>query len=170
MLKNIRHERFVMEYFANGGNAQAAYMVAYPWVTDKRKATNCAFNLVHCNKKIARRMQELRETMARRTEITVEKILEDYQEALDLAKKQEKPGEIVNAATAQAKLVGLMRERVETGGPGDFENMDDISEILAAVSDEVSPEAALALGKALEATQEADSSFDDIEAPSDSIN
>ena len=40
--------------------------------------------------------------MAKRADITEDKILADYQDALDLAKAQEKADSIVNAATAQA--------------------------------------------------------------------
>jgi len=87
--------------------------------------------------------------MAKRADITEDKILTDYQAALDLAKTQRKPDSIVNAATAQAKLVGLLKDRIETKNVDNFENMDSISDILQAVSDQAGPEAALALAKAL---------------------
>lgn len=93
--------------------------------------------------------------MAKRADITVDKILSDYEQALQLAKAQEKPNEIVNAATAQAKLVGLLRERVETGSPGDFAAMDNISDVLEAVAEQVGPEVALALSKAFGLLDEA---------------
>ncbi len=87
--------------------------------------------------------------MARRADITEDKILTDYQIALELAKEQAKPDSIINAATAQAKLVGLLRDRSEVGKPGDFERLESVSEVLAKVSEEVGPEAALALSKAM---------------------
>ena len=85
--------------------------------------------------------------MAKRADITEDKILTDYQVALELAKQQAKPDSIVNAATAQAKLVGLLRERVETGETGDFDKMDNVSDILEAVAKEAGPEVASALSK-----------------------
>ena len=86
--------------------------------------------------------------MAKRADITEDKILSDYEGALVLAKKQQKPNSIVNAATAQAKLVGLLRDRVESGGVGDFDKMESVSEVLEAVRSQSGPEAALALAKA----------------------
>jgi hypothetical protein len=86
--------------------------------------------------------------MAKRADITEDKILTDHQAALDLAKTQEKPDCIVNAATAQAKLVGLLRDRIETKNVNDFENMENIDDILQKVADEAGPEAAAALSKA----------------------
>ena len=83
--------------------------------------------------------------MAKRADITEDKILTDYQVALELAKQQAKPDSIVNAATAQAKLVGLLRERVETG---DFDKMDNVSDILEAVAKEAGPEVASPLSNA----------------------
>ena len=86
--------------------------------------------------------------MAKRADITEDKILTDYQEALALAKEQQKPDSMVNAATAQAKLVGLLKDRIETKNVNDFENMESISDILEAVTAMIGPEAALALSKA----------------------
>ena len=87
--------------------------------------------------------------MAKRSDITIEKILTDYQDALNIAKSQDKASDIVAAATAQAKLVGLLRDRVETGQPGEFDHLDSISDIIEKVAEEVGPEAAQALMKVL---------------------
>ena len=86
--------------------------------------------------------------MAKRADITEDKILTNYEEALVLAKKQEKPDSMVNAATAQAKLVGLLKDRIETKNVDEFENANTVSEILQLVTDRVGPEAALALSRA----------------------
>ena len=84
----------------------------------------------------------------RKGDITFEKILNDYQTALDMAKTDRKPAEITAAATAQAKLVGLLIERREQGNAGDFDQMENVSEILEAVKEQAGPEIALALSKA----------------------
>ena len=65
-----------------------------------------------------------------------------------MAEAMEKPADMVAAATSQAKLVGLLRDRVEAGNVGDFDKMDNISDILERVAEEAGPEAALALSKA----------------------
>lgn len=81
----------------------------------------------------------------KRSEITIDKILTDYQEALDLARGQANSAAIVNAAQAQAKLVGLLRERVETGAVGEFGDTTSIEGILEVIAKEAGAEAAMTM-------------------------
>lgn len=81
----------------------------------------------------------------KKADISVEKVLTDYQFALDLARERKDSAQIVNAAQAQAKLVGLLRERVETGNVGDFGDDTSIQGILEVVAREAGPEAAMTL-------------------------
>jgi len=81
----------------------------------------------------------------KRSDISMDKILTDYQLALDMAKQQGRADQIVGAATAQAKLVGLLRERVETGAVGDFPDTTSIEGILETVAKEAGPENAMIL-------------------------
>jgi hypothetical protein len=175
----------VREYIANGGNGAEAYRKVsriYP-----RKMTGMnnpeGYAVVACiirsRPDVRLREQELRDKMAKKGDITIEKILTDYQDALNRAKDRDQPNEIVNAATAQAKLVGLLRDRVETGNVGEFEEADNISDIIEKVRQEAGPEAAMALIKAFGLSAEADSpkAIDDETAglldqppPSDSVN
>lgn len=120
--------------------------------------------------------------MAKKADITMDKVLSDLQEAMGMAKLQGKPSDIITAAMSQAKLVGLLRDRVETGGVGDFDGMENISEILQKVAEEAGPEAALALSKAFgidnaETTLEGGASVEEEAAglidqspPSDAVN
>ncbi len=120
--------------------------------------------------------------MIKRADITVDKILADYQLAIDMAKSQSKPTDLVNAATAQAKLVGLLKDRIEAGGPGDFDHMENISDVLEKVAQEIGPEAALALSNAFGLTNNQEESeaqqdeggdsvdIDSIEPPTDAVN
>lgn len=153
-LKNIRHETFVREFIANGGNAAEAYRELSKKLPWKRTGINnpngykVMASYLRARPDIQKREQELRDQMAKKSDITMEKVLTDIQEAMNLAKSQAKPNEIVNAAMSQAKLVGLLRDRVESGGVGDFDGMENISEILEKVAEEAGPEAALALSKA----------------------
>lgn len=145
-LKNPRHEQFAREYVKTGCGAEA-YRRVYPRVKPLETAKRNAYRL-RTYAHVDQRIQELRQAMAKRADITEDKILTDYQEALALAKEQQKPDSMVNAATAQAKLVGMLKDRIETKNVNDFENMDSISEILEAVATMAGPEAALALSKA----------------------
>lgn len=77
--------------------------------------------------------------------ITVDKVLDDLQWAIDTGKSQGKPSEVIAGANAQAKLVGLLRERVETGHVGEFGDANSIADILELVAREAGPEAAMTL-------------------------
>ena len=84
----------------------------------------------------------------RKSDITLEKILNDYQSALEMAADSNKPGDMISAAREQARLVGLLVERREVGGVGEFEAMENVEEVLEAVAKEAGNEAAMALAKA----------------------
>lgn len=107
----------------------------------------------------------------RRSDITFEKILSDYQLALDLAKQQEKPSEIVSAASAQAKLVGLIVDRRELGQAGDFDGLNDIEAIISKVREDVGNEAADAMARAFSEPQinQAAEQFKSLEPPTDTV-
>jgi hypothetical protein len=146
ILKNPRHEQFAREFVKIGIGAEA-YRRVYPRINPLETAKRNAYRL-RTYAHVDQRISELRQAMAKRADITEDKILTDYQEALTLAKEQEKPDSMVNAATAQAKLVGLLKDRIETKNVDDFDSMESISEILQAVEMQAGSEAALALSKA----------------------
>jgi hypothetical protein len=184
-LRNQRHEFLVREYIKLGGvgagaNAYRALSEKYPW---KRKGvpSGChaqlAYVILH-RPEVKRREQELRANMAKRSDITEDKILTDYQDALNMAKLNAKPAEMISAATAQAKLVGLLRERVETGAPGDFTDTANKADILEQLNTLVGPELTLVAAQMLGleapvAKQEDKAEVVDLLArlsPTDSIN
>lgn len=146
ILKNPRHEQFAREYVKTGVGAEA-YRRVYPLIDPSETAKRNGYRL-RTYAHVDQRISELRQAMAKRADITEDKILTNYEEALVLAKKQEKPDSMVNAATAQAKLVGLLKDRIETKNVDEFENANTVSEILQLVTDRVGPEAALALSRA----------------------
>jgi hypothetical protein len=86
--------------------------------------------------------------MVKKSDITIERVLSNLEDAFTTAKSQAKPAEMTNATMAQAKVVGLLRDRVETGGVGEFDGTEDVSAILEKVAQEAGSEAALALAKA----------------------
>lgn len=172
-----RHEAFAREYVLLG-NASEAYRRAH--------ATHPGKPLVHPvspryigyrllqRPEVKQRIDELREQMAKRSDITMDKVLSDLEHALKLARELAKPGDMITAAMSQAKLVGLLRDRVEHGEVGDFDGMESISEILEKVAQEAGPEAALALSKAFgidnaEAAETAEDLIDQ-PPPSDAVN
>lgn len=146
ILENPRHEAFARQYVKTGVGAEA-YRLVYPRAKPLATAKRNAYRL-RTYAHVDQRIQELRKDMAKRADITEDKILTDYQEALALAKEQQKPDSMVNAATAQAKLVGLLKDRIETRNVNDFDHMESIEEILQAVEASGGPEAAAALSRA----------------------
>ena len=98
--------------------------------------------------------------MAKRADITEDKVLTDLQLAIEMAKTQAKPNELTNATMAQAKLVGLLRDRVEQGRVGEFDDNVGSEEILALVAAQAGDKAAAALAEAfgLEYKKEIDKS------------
>jgi len=125
--------------------------------------------------------------MAKKADITVDKILTDFQEALAMAKERGQPNEIVTAAKAQAELVGLWKQRIETGSVADYESMESVDEILAKVESDMGLEAAQRLASALgvtwpkgeasqvqqtppEASTEAEMPLADLKTPTDALN
>jgi len=157
-LKRMRHEMFAREYILNGENASAAYRLTAQHFPNKplvhpKSAAVVGYTILQ-RPEVKRRIFELRDIMAKKSDITLDKLLTDIQEAMFMAKTQAKPNDVVNAALAQAKLVGLLRDRVEAGAVGDFDGIDNISEVLEKVAQDISPEVALALSKAFGYTKD----------------
>jgi hypothetical protein len=145
-LKNMRHERFIREYLKTDFNGAEAYRRVYP---RHRPDIACvsACQLLR-RPKVRERLQEVQAAIIKRSDITVDRILTEYEEARKLAVQQEKPEAMLNASEKKAKLVGLLVDRREIGNAGDFEQMTDISQILAKVREDAGAEAADALAKA----------------------
>ena len=154
-LKHPRHEIFAREYVKTGEAAEA-YRRAFPNCKSDLAAKANGWrllrpksNYVHASKAVHKRVEELRAIVAKKSDITMDKILSDYQYALEIAKGKDEANNIISAATAQAKLVGLLVERKEVGNAGDFDHMDSVSEILQALGNQVGPEIALAVSRSM---------------------
>lgn len=178
MLRNIRHEHFCRELVRTGGNGAEAYRRVVNRFPNRAVRNPKSFKVIATNirkrPEVRRRELELKSIMAKKSDITLDKLLTDCQEAIAMAKAQAKPNDLVNAAMAQAKLVGLLRDRVEAGAPGDFDGLENISDILEKVEADVGPEAALALAKAfgyapVDEKKEAAALLEQ-QPPSDSVN
>ena len=137
-----RNELFLRELMKTD-NATEAWQRTYK--VRSRECAQAASSRTLGKPHVKRRLNQLRERVMQKKDITVDKVLDDYQYALNLAKAQQKPSDMIAAATAQAKLVGLLRERVESGGVGDFGDTNSIADVLELVAREAGPEAAMTL-------------------------
>src|SRR4029453_5113179 len=145
-LKNIRHEKFVREYLKSDFNGAEAYRRVYP----QRKPLEARFSASRLltSGNVKRRLAEVQMALLKKADITVDRILNEYEEARLLAVEQGKPEAMLSASEKKAKLVGLLVDRREVGNAGEFEQLTDISEILEKVRHEAGLEAADALAKA----------------------
>lgn len=174
-LPDFRQEMFVRELIKNrlqGGSQVNAWIASHPGVKS-RAVANAAASRAIKYPNIQARYQELMAKHMKKADITIEKILADYQLALDMAKAQDKPSEIISAAREQARLMGLLRERIEAGGVGDFDNVTDVGEILDVVEREAGKAAAIALAKAFNISHRFEddaSALEQSEPASDAIN
>lgn len=140
-----RHEQFLREYILNGWCGQAAYRKVYGPVPSAKVQASKLLARPH----IRKRYNQMMKKILNRAEITEERILGKYEEAFNMAEAQGKPSDMISAASAQAKLVGLLRDRIEAGAPGEFNHLENISDVLEALSQQVSPEVAAKIGEAL---------------------
>ena len=146
-LRNFRHEQFVGELLACEFNQAEAYRRVYPAV--RRDVARMAASRLLTSVIVKRRLEERQMALLRKQDITVDRILNEYEEARELAISQAKPEAMMAASEKKAKLVGLLVDRKEVGNVGDFEGMNDPAEIIARVSLEAGPQAAEAIAKAL---------------------
>ena len=120
ILENQRHELFAQE-IAKGKSASEAYKIA-----GYRPSRKNAGRL-KTKEDINARVSELQGVAARSTEITIKFICRELDEANAVAKERGQASAMVSASALRAKLAGLMVERVEVGGPGDFEGCSTLA-------------------------------------------
>jgi hypothetical protein len=153
-LDNPRHERLA-RYFVKLGVKSQAYIKAGYTNNTTRASLDAAASRAFRSVKIKRRIQEIRRQMATRTRITLETLLHDLAEDRALARETKQVSAAIAATQLSAKLVGLLIDRKESGGPGDFSDLSSADEILAKVRADLGDEFADALAGVL-SKQEAD--------------
>jgi translation initiation factor 1 (eIF-1/SUI1) len=83
------------------------------------------------NKKIIAYVRYLEERAMKKNDITVEKVLTDLESAKNLAMDGGQPSAAVNATMAQAKIVGLIVDRVEKKDVSEM----DMKELAASIKE-----------------------------------
>jgi phage terminase small subunit len=140
---NIRQMRFVTEYIKTGIASRALVLAGYHRST--RNALDVGASQLIRNRKVQREIARRKAAMLKKSDITIEKLLSDAEDARQLALKIDQPSAATGAGTLQAKLVGLLIDRKESGAPGDFAGMTTPAEIIAAIRLELGEDAARAL-------------------------
>lgn len=129
----VKQEKFCQVYMETG-NASEAYRRAYP--TSQKWPPNAvtinASQLLK-NANVALRVKTLADEALKRHEITVDTLVDELEEARQLAKKTEAPASMVSATMGKGKLLGLVVEKNEhTGKDGGPIETADITDIEAA--------------------------------------
>jgi hypothetical protein len=135
VLANPRWERFA-QCIVNGlAEAQdkfsqgRAYKAAGYNVTNANSQDAAASRLLRKVRPILDRVRELQYAAARRTNVTVATIIEELEEARDIATTEKQTATMVAATSAKAKILGLQIDRTETGKPGDFQSIGSSDEL-----------------------------------------
>jgi methylphosphotriester-DNA--protein-cysteine methyltransferase len=116
VLKNSRHE-LMAQSLAAGNPVVKAYVDA------GYKANRSNSHRLKENEGIKARVAELRNKAAARTEITVQKLLEDLERIKANAEKLGQNSAAAQAVMGQAKLAGLIVERSEISQVNEFAGM-----------------------------------------------
>jgi hypothetical protein len=127
---------------------------AYPLAGYKAHVANC-YRLSD-NERVKRRLAEIGARMMKKTEVTIESLLDDLAEDRELARELGQPSAAIAATQLTAKLCGLLVERKETGQPGAFSDLKTPEEIVAAIREELGDEAAELLVASLDGRREPD--------------
>lgn len=113
-----KQENFCLAYLETG-NASEAYRRAY----DAEKMTPGTINVkaseLLANDKIAVRLSELREPILKRHAITVDDLLDELEEARQLAIGTESAAPAVAATMGKAKLLGFDRQLLDITSKGE---------------------------------------------------
>ena len=137
-LDNPRHEAFalaIVESIIKGKyRTQAdAYRAAGYKPSTEASAKACASRLLTIANRVGSRVAELQEQVARRKQITVASIVDELEEAREVAKANDQGAAMTAATMGKAKIVGIAVDRTEQGKPGDFthsHNQQDVAKQL----------------------------------------
>ena len=179
-LKNLLHEQFAHEYVLCGVTAEAYRRTrkVFSWQSYKPESAKVNGYAILNRAGVRERIDEMRADMAKVADVTRDKLVSDTQEAMNLARLLQKPGEMISAVMAQAKICGLLTDRSEVVHL-DGAEPQTAEEVLARIRDKLGDEAASTLAKAfglpeIEAVKEkgraAPNPFMDQTPPSDAVN
>lgn len=134
------------------GVASRAYELAGYQSTTRGALDANASRLIR-HDKVKARLAELHNMTAKRHEITVDTLLADLETDRALAHCEGQGSAAVQATMAKARLLGLIVDRKETGKPGEFESLQSVDDVVAAVRNEFGDKTADALASTLVAQQ-----------------
>lgn len=106
------------------------------------------------NIEVRDRVSEILRPAVAKTRVTVESLIAELETTIGDARAAKQHTVVVNALALSAKLVGLLRDRVEVGGVGEFDAYDTVEGVVGAFMADRPPTEALATLDALRAAIE----------------
>lgn len=128
VLSNPRHEMFAQAIAAGKGTRQAYLDAGYKTTPEAADASGAR---LLGDARVQARVQELQAKAAEVTVETVERITAQLNEALNMAREQERPDRMVAAIVAKAKINGLIIERHVHSFKPEHMTDDDLAAIAA---------------------------------------
>ena len=142
-LENARHEAFAQALFEGLGTGRThgqSYSAA-GYTSNPSAAKVNASRLLKSANHIIERVQELQAQTARHKCLTVEVIVDELEDARQLAQENSQASAMVAASTAKAKILGLEISRTEIGKSGDFDTINSREELAEKYLVEANPDA-----------------------------
>lgn len=121
-LSNPRHERFVQALF-EGKPASTAFEEA-GYVPNDGNAIR-----LKGNERVQARLRELQAEAAKNSEVTVQSLLAELEDARQRANSLDQLSAVVKAISEKAKISGLLVQKVEIGGAGAFDECRTFEDI-----------------------------------------
>ena len=115
MKLTIKQEKFANLYIELG-NASEAYRQSYNCQKMKDETVNRTANALLNDRKITARIDELREELAKRHDITKDTLITELEEARQIAKETAKAASMVSATMGKARILGLDKQVIEHTG------------------------------------------------------
>ena len=112
-LTPVKQELFVQHLMKGIPQAQAYEKAGYK--PNPGNASELA-----SSEKVSKRLAWLQQRQAARKGITVETLCDELDRDRELARKLDQPSAAITATMSQAKLMGLLIDRKETGAAGEF--------------------------------------------------
>ena len=115
MKLTIKQEKFCNLYIELG-NASEAYRQSYNCQKMKDETVNRTANALLNDRKITARIDELRNELAKRHDITKDTLITELEEARQIAKETAKAASMVSATMGKARILGLDKQVIEHTG------------------------------------------------------
>ncbi len=171
-LKNIRHEAFAQALVratkTKMTNGQCYSASGYQAAGEAAEA--CAARLLSdVGQGVEKRVREIMDRGARAASVTVDSLLAELDRVMDGAISAEQFAAAKAAIDSKARLKGLFVDKIEVGGPNAFDKAMTRQDLVAAMLQETTVQAALAVLDELRDALEAEAGREAIVIPSPSI-